>query len=216
MKAELPEDILEAILNLQKPVVMRTELVSFEMRGEEQFNNAISSLIREEYLSEEKGGYALTPSGKKKAETVARKHAVLASFLTDVLGAKPEAASKEACVLEHNISTETINKLDSFLDKTLKTDGGKSSEYVDHQKLTAKNPIVPLIGCKEGSLLHVAMIQSFSKHDRLIDLGVLPGEIITLRRKLSNDAVVIKVKDCDIALSPEIASNILVERCNSP
>jgi len=216
MKAELQEDILEAILNLHKPIALRTDLVSFEERGVDLFNNAISTLIRDNYLVKENGGYSLTISGKKKAEVVARKHAVLTSFLTDVLGAKPEDASEEACILEHTISTDTINKLDSFLDKTITTNGGKTVEYVDHQKLTATNPIVPLIGCNEGSLLHVAMIQSFSKHDRLIDLGILPGEIITLRRKLANDAVVIRVKGCDIALSPEIASNILVERCNSP
>jgi DtxR family transcriptional regulator, Mn-dependent transcriptional regulator len=46
---------------------------------------------------------------------------------------------------------------------------------------------------------------------RLIDLGIFPGEEIWLRRKLRNNAVVIQVKGCDIALSPEIAATILVE-----
>jgi DtxR family transcriptional regulator, Mn-dependent transcriptional regulator len=46
---------------------------------------------------------------------------------------------------------------------------------------------------------------------RLADLGILPGEEIRLRRKLNNNTVVVQVKGCDIALSPEIAATILVE-----
>ncbi|HJK25027.1 MAG TPA: FeoA family protein, partial [Methanocorpusculum sp.] len=65
-------------------------------------------------------------------------------------------------------------------------------------------------------LLHVSMIRCFAKHSRLIDLGVIPGELITLRRKLVNNAVVITVKGCDIALSPEVSANIMVERCETP
>ena len=60
------------------------------------------------------------------------------------------------------------------------------------------------------------MIRCFAKHNRLIDLGVIPGELITLRRKLVNNAVVITVKGCDIALSPEVSANIMVERCETP
>ena len=60
------------------------------------------------------------------------------------------------------------------------------------------------------------MIRCFAKHSRLIDLGVIPGELITLRRKLVNNAVVITVKGCDIGLSPEVSANIMVERCETP
>ena len=208
MTADLAEDILEEMVNQGRTWVTRDDLSRLSARGETEFAAALVQLKTDNSVTESEKGFSLTETGRKKAETVARKHAVLASFLTDVLGAKPEEASEEACILEHTISNETINKLDSFLDKT-------TPEFVDHKDLTAKNPIVPLLECAEGSLLHVAMIESFTKHNRLIDLGVVPGELITLKRRLHNDAVVIKVKGCDIALSPEIASSILVERCNT-
>ncbi|MDO5846301.1 MAG: metal-dependent transcriptional regulator [Methanocorpusculum sp.] len=209
MAADLPEDILEAILNTGKPAVPRSMLTGFRARGDTAFENALAALTADGLLTETNDGFTLTETGRKKAASVARKHAVLASFLTDVLGAKPDEASKEACILEHKISNETINKLDTFMDEQ----SPEVPVYTDHHQLTQKNPIVPLIACEEGSILHVAMIQSFSKHSRLIDLGVIPGELISLRRKLDNDAVVIKVKGCDIALSPEVAANIMVERC---
>lgn len=166
---------------------------------------AFASLAASGYISASGNGWMLTEKGRRKAESVARKHAVLESFLTEVLGKNPAAATKEASLLEHSISTETINRLDSMLPE--KSDG--------HEALTAKNPVICLDECPEGSLLHVAMIKKFAKHSRLIDIGIIPGELIELKRKLSNNSVVIKVKGCDIALSPEIASNIMVERCST-
>ena len=213
MRGDLPEDILEEILNLKKDRTVRGDLSELEMRGEEEFSAALNRLKENGCLLEDERGLYLSEAGQKRAEAVARKHAVLASFLTNVLGQKPEAASAEACRLEHKISTATINKLDSFLDRTVpKT----SPEYTNHNELTEKSPIIPLADCAEGELLHVALIQAFSKHSRLLDMGIIPGELITLRRRLGNHAVVVKVKECEVALSPEVAANIMVERCSSP
>jgi DtxR family transcriptional regulator, Mn-dependent transcriptional regulator len=63
---------------------------------------------------------------------------------------------------------------------------------------------------EEDRFLVTAILPGGDLH-RLIDLGIFPGEEIWLRRKLRNNAVVIQVKGCDIALSPEIAATILVE-----
>jgi DtxR family Mn-dependent transcriptional regulator len=55
------------------------------------------------------------------------------------------------------------------------------------------------------------MIRCLGRNRRLIDLGLIPGEQISIRRKLYNNAVVVRVKGADIALSPEIASTIFAE-----
>ena len=181
MRGDLPEDILEEILNLKKDRTARNDLSELEMRGKEAFDAALGRLKENGCLLEDEQGLYLSEKGQKRAESVARKHAVLANFLTNVLGQKPDAASEEACRLEHKISTETINKLDSFLDRTVPKSG---AEFTDHNELTQKNPIVPLSDCPEGELLHVALIQEFAKHSRLLDMGIIPGELITLRRRL--------------------------------
>lgn len=217
MTSMLSEDILETILNTGKSELPAGSL-SIPSHSADAIDHALSHLADHGYIRRTGSLITLTPAGAEKAAQVARKHAVLASFLTDVLGARPDDASREACILEHNISTDTINRLDSFLDQRKPEAEPVSSpdeEYTNHTSLTRKNPIIPLAGCPEGSLLHVAMIRCFAKHSRLVDLGVIPGELITLRRKLDNNAVVITVKGCDIALSPEVAENILVERCNT-
>ncbi|MDO9523502.1 MAG: metal-dependent transcriptional regulator [Methanocorpusculum sp.] len=230
MTFELSEDILEAILNTGKETVKVSNLEDLAHGDTEGLSKAVTCLKDKGYLTESARGLSLTDKGTVKAAQVARKHAVLTSFLTDVLGTEPDHASKEACLMEHSISSETIERLDTFLEKRgpgHKTGRGRGwrraahletsspVEHEGHAGLTKRNPIVSLSECEEGSLLHVSMIRCFAKHRRLIDLGVIPGELITLRRKLDNNAVVITVKGCDIALSPEVAENIMVERCNT-
>ncbi len=254
MTFELSEDILEAILNTGKETVKVSSLEDLASGDKDGFGKAVTCLKDNGYLKESADGVSLTDKGTTKAAQIARKHAVLASFLTEVLGNEPDTASKEACLMEHTVSTETIDKLDTFLEernpaepdvrhnhhhwrhnpalnpREHDSDHDHDHHYagyhrhnpardpgeheLGHSRLTKRNPIVPLSECSEGSLLHVAMIKCFSKNSRLIDLGVIPGELITLRRKLDNNAVVITVKGCDIALSPEVTENILVERCN--
>ena len=233
MTFELSEDILEAILNTGKETVMVSNLENLAKGDIEGLSRAVTCLKEKGYVTESARGLSLTDKGSVKAAQVARKHAVLTSFLTDVLGTEPDHASKEACLMEHSISSETIERLDTFLEKrgpgghkpgrergwgrrASKPEQTSPKEHEGHAGLTKRNPIVSLSECEEGSLLHVSMIRCFAKHSRLIDLGVIPGELITLRRKLDNHAVVITVKGCDIALSPEVAENIMVERCNTP
>ena len=230
MTFELSEDILEAILNTGKEMVKVSNLEDLAHGDTNELSKAVTCLKDKGYLTESGDGLSLTDKGTVKAAQVARKHAVLTSFLTEVLGTEPDHASKEACLMEHTVSSETIERLDTFLEKRgsgHKTGRGRGwrraagqektspQEHEGHAGLTKRNPIVSLSECAEGSLLHVSMIRCFGKHSRLIDLGVIPGELITLRRKLDNHAVVITVKGCDIALSPEVAENIMVERCNT-
>ncbi|MDV0442269.1 metal-dependent transcriptional regulator [Methanorbis furvi] len=217
MTSVLSEDILEEILNTKQNEV-QLQALKFPNYTKTEITKALQTLRDQGLIHLGETTVSLTEKGAEKAALVARKHAVLETFLTDVLGKQPQEASREACILEHNISSETIERLDSFLDqrKPEQAAPAKTAEYTNHNKLTRKNPIVPLAECPEGSLLHVAMIRCFAKHSRLVDLGVIPGELITLRRKLINNAVVITVKGCDIALSPEVSANIMVERCENP
>ncbi|MDU9376468.1 hypothetical protein McpSp1_10880 [Methanocorpusculaceae archaeon Sp1] len=217
MTSVLSEDILEEILNTNQKEVQLQALKPANY-SKTEITKALQTLRDQNLIHLSETSVSLTEKGAEKAAQVARKHAVLETFLTDVLGKQPQEASREACILEHNISSETIERLDSFLDQRKPEQAAptKTTEYTNHNNLTRKNPIVPLAECPEGSLLHVAMIRCFAKHSRLVDLGVIPGELITLRRKLVNNAVVITVKGCDIALSPEVSANIMVERCENP
>ena len=216
MTSVLSEDVLEKIFNTGTDEVPLHHL-TFPHHSESEIENVLNILAERGFVCRGNNTVRLTGKGKEKAAQVARKHAVLETFLKDVLGKQPDAASKEACILEHNISSETIERLDNFLDQRKPEPvPSETTGFINHNNITRRHPIVPLSECQEGSLLHFSMIRCFAKHNRLIDLGVIPGELITLRRKLVNNAVVITVKGCDIALSPEVSANIMVERCETP
>lgn len=63
------------------------------------------------------GGIQLTPKGRRAAEDVKKRHAILSRFLTQVLGVNPKTADLDACKMEHTISHETLEKLHAYLHK---------------------------------------------------------------------------------------------------
>ena len=55
--------------------------------------------------------------GRRAAEDVRRRHGILSSFLSEVLGVNAKTANIDACKMEHVISRETLEKLHDFLHK---------------------------------------------------------------------------------------------------
>ena len=63
---------------------------------------------------EKYSGVTLTEEGQAMADGLAEKHDTLKEFLT-ILGVPDEVADGDACVMEHNVSTETLDRLTSFV-----------------------------------------------------------------------------------------------------
>lgn len=79
---------------------------------------ALRVLAEKGYLKHEPyQGVALTAKGRRAAEDVKQRHAILSRFLTDVIGVNPKTADIDACKMEHTISRETLEKLHAFLHK---------------------------------------------------------------------------------------------------
>ncbi len=68
------------------------------------------------------GGVELTPKGRRAAEDVKKRHAILSRFLTQVIGVNPKTADLDACKMEHAISRETLEKLHAYLHKITGTE----------------------------------------------------------------------------------------------
>ncbi len=117
------EDYLETILNLQKcDHEIRITDIADEMHvSKPSVNRAVNTLRSQGFLEHEKyGKLRLTNKGEQKAESIARRHAIIKTFLTDVLSVEEETAEQEACMIEHSIGQKTTERLSEFLDKTLK------------------------------------------------------------------------------------------------
>ena len=57
------------------------------------------------------GSIVLTRRGYELAISLLRRHQIIARFLQDFLGLPPEHAHREACIIEHSISEETLTRL---------------------------------------------------------------------------------------------------------
>lgn len=112
------QDYLEVILNLvQENKSARVTDIA------DQLNIAKPSVIQALSLLKEKGlivqdrygPVELTAEGRRYALRIQHRHKVIYGFLTQVLGVSPKAAEEDACLMEHDLSGETFERLIKYL-----------------------------------------------------------------------------------------------------
>ncbi len=117
------EDYLEAILVISKDnkVVRVTDVAKKLGVKKPSVVVALKKLKEQGLIIQERYGYIeLTDEGKKVAEEIYKRHVTLLSFFTKVLGIPEEQAEQEACVMEHYLSQESLDKLESFVERLKK------------------------------------------------------------------------------------------------
>jgi DtxR family Mn-dependent transcriptional regulator len=197
------EDLLEALL--EEPVPDEAALARRLGLDGTAFAGAVAAAETHGRLERGAGGrLRLSRDGRRVARTIARRHRTLACFFEE-LGMAREAADREACTLEHDVSDEAIERLADHLrcpapcDRPCEGAGGGDGR--------------PLLDYDEGARVCITVVRPCGRYRRLMDMGVVPGEEVVVRRRLSNRAVVIEVKGCEIGLSPECAATVLAAPC---
>jgi DtxR family transcriptional regulator, Mn-dependent transcriptional regulator len=113
------QDYLETILNLSRDgdAVRVTDIATSLNLAKASVSQALA-LLREQGLVEQEryGPVQLTVKGRQFASTVRRRHTVILDFLINVLGVSPATAEHDACLMEHAVSSETIEKLSAFME----------------------------------------------------------------------------------------------------
>lgn len=211
MEPSQREDLLEAICLLARdsgttPGIR--EIAGALDRTEGEIQSGINFLAAEgDVIFRDDGTVSLTAQGKELGMRVIKKHETLQCFFSEMLGMDRSSASSEACVLEHAVSDEAINRLGTYL----KSPGHhRRGQWAD--PCPDNCPMSALTDFEEGEELVVSRILGQERAGRLLDLGVVPGGRVRIKRKLANLALVVEVKGCDVALSPEVAASICVER----
>jgi DtxR family Mn-dependent transcriptional regulator len=160
----------------------------------------------------------LTPDGEARAAGVIRRHRLAERLLYDVIcvdGATMEAA---ACELEHSriLSEEATDRVCAFLGHPPTCPHDRPIPRGDCC-LRFRHEVRPLVGpLSEGDIggeYRIVFIASRSHRrlDRLCALGVMPGATLRLHQRLP--AFIVQIGGTDIALDPEIASDIFVLPC---
>jgi DtxR family Mn-dependent transcriptional regulator len=126
MKSKLSastEDYLEAIYLISKDrKVVRVKDISATLGvSMPSVNQALNVLKEKNLIQHEKYGYIeLTEPGKKRAGEIYSRHEVLFKFFKEILNVPSEIADRDACMMEHSISPESLEKLVSFVSENKK------------------------------------------------------------------------------------------------
>lgn len=119
------EDYLEAIYNLSsdgeaarsKDIAQCLEVSRASVTG------ALRSLADKELVNYKPYGVVtLTRQGKKIAGQVARKHGIIKSFFTEVLGVDSDEAHEAACKTEHALGATIVGRLLGFMEFVTQND----------------------------------------------------------------------------------------------
>lgn len=111
------EDYLEAILNASSDKgYARTKDIARELNLQPPtVVEMVQKLDKMGMITYRKyDGVTLTPQGKKIAEVIRDRHVTLRAFL-ELVNVPHDIAEKDACMMEHELSPETIEQIRSFI-----------------------------------------------------------------------------------------------------
>ena len=116
---ESAEMYLETIYELsqKQPSVRSIDVAETMGYSKPSVSRAVGLLKQGGYLLMDKDGFlTLTESGAEIARKIYERHTVLSKMLM-ALGVSKEAATEDACKIEHVISDETFDAIKAHLDK---------------------------------------------------------------------------------------------------
>ena len=118
------EDYLEAILMITKSKgsCLSVDIANHLSITKASVCVAVKNLEFDGYITRDGNDIKLTDKGKKIAGSVFEKHLFITEMLVDV-GVNKKTAERDACLMEHNISNESYQKLKKWwkANKTQKT-----------------------------------------------------------------------------------------------
>jgi Mn-dependent DtxR family transcriptional regulator len=150
---------------------------------------AIEALEKEGLILLQGRFISLTKRGQPSAKNIVKKHLVLENYFKKTRSERQ--AHKAAHVLEHYVSNEAMNnikKLSTLKEKDI--------------------PLVEIELRKEALITNISF-RSSKLFERVISMGIFPGERIKITNKIAN-GVVVKVKNKKFALEKNIARGIRV------
>ena len=124
------EDYLEAVFLLSecRESVRVTDIAAFLKISKPSVHKAMGALSEKGYISHQSyKGITLTEKGREKALEVLKRHRLLKNFLKEHLGVSEETAEKDACRMEHVISSETAQRLIEYINFSEESEDRKES-----------------------------------------------------------------------------------------
>lgn len=205
------QDYLEAILELEdRGNLVRITDIANKLRiakaSVKQTTNKLkdNGLVRQNMY----GPVELTLDGRDVANKVIERHRKLQYFLKEVLGVDAGIAEKDACLMEHAVSKETMERLTNFLCKNgyVEDPDGKGVRSLD----MVKKSLDQLEVDEKGRVVRVASKGAMRR--RIMEMGVVVGtEIIVKGFAPLGDPMELGIMGYSLSLRKSEAAEITVE-----
>lgn len=158
-------------------------------------------------------GVRLTMKGRRLALKTIRRHRLLECFLAETLGYSLESLHDEAERLEHHISDEFEERIDSLLGNPERCPHGSPIPTSDGRIVLSKGQ--PLVEIEPPARLRVERLRSSDAELQryLSENAVLPGTSIRLvKREPFGGDLTIEIKKRVTRLSAQAARSVIVSR----
>jgi DtxR family Mn-dependent transcriptional regulator len=178
----------------------------------------------------------LSPAGEQVARRVYGRHGLISRFLREVLLVSPDTADRDACVIEHEMSDETMDRLvrlfeflracpegsstvlgrfhDCPLVRENAPDCGGACGLKPGSKPREEEALCALSDLRPGERGRVARVEATGAvRQRLLDMGLLPDTVIELERLApAGDPVWIRLQGYQLSLRRSEARTVQVRR----
>lgn len=213
--SDVTEEYLESIYRLQQQqgVARTSEIVKMLNVVPGTVTNTIKRLQREGLVTHEPyKGVTLTDKGRRIAVDVLRRHRLSERLLTDILNIEWDQAHQAACRLEHGLTEDVVNRLESVLGypttcphgNPIPTKSGAITEEASEpltQLKTRERGVVVKIEHEDPAILRY-----------LATLNLKPGTIIDVIEKAPFDGpITISVDNRHRALGRNLTSKIWIQ-----
>ena len=185
------EDILRILGERKEKVSLKSIRAKIKVSHSFMYK-AIKSLEEEDLIFVEKEFIGLTKNGRDKAKDIVKKHLVLENYFKETRSERE--AHQAAHILEHYVSEEVINNIKKL--STLKKEGFSLIKF----------------GLNKKGLITDIPSYDYKLFERMVSMGILPGEIIEVTNKIPN-GVIVKIDNKKFVLDKNIAKEIRVLEC---
>lgn len=202
---QLLEDVLVTILRAQGRSLSPTDLAGFVTPGATRLSTALRSMKRNGLLTQQDGGYVLTPQGQAEANRILRAHRIWEAYLKHV-GVAVTDIHTQAHHLEHIHDAASVEYLDDLLGHP--THDPHGSTIPENYTHCLPGSVCPLSVLREGRVGTIVRI-----NDEYQDVPLHVGESVRTGPRLENGTrwSIVRSDGTELMLDHWAADRIMVK-----
>jgi len=178
-------------------------------------DEALRELDRLAYIEVKGERVYLRSEGRHEAMMTVRRHRLSERLLMDILDLKGKKGNAKACEFEHLLHHGVDTKICTLLNHPTTCPHGKPippGKCCEEAKATGAVGVVALTELKAGEKGEIAYLATgdHKKMQKLMSMGVLPGNQLTLNRTFPS--FIFRVGNSEFAVDDELARAIFVRK----